>query len=69
MENSDLILMLSGGRDSFLAACHLLEANDKFHLKMVTYDNGCSYCSGNAAEVAQRIIKVWCRSCGVFRGL
>lgn len=57
MENSSIILMLSGGRDSFLAACRLLEDEKNFHVKMVTYDNGCSYCSGNAKEVAQRIIK------------
>lgn len=57
MENLDVILMLSGGRDSFLAACRLLEDSKKFHLKMVTYDNGCSYCSANVNEVSQRIIK------------
>lgn len=58
MANTDVILMLSGGRDSFLAACRLLEdAELKFRLKMVTYDNGCSYCSENAKEVAMRVSK------------
>lgn len=57
MENPSVILMLSGGRDSFLAACRLLEDEKNFHVKMVTYDNGCSYCSGNAKEVSRRIIE------------
>lgn len=56
MEQANIILMLSGGRDSFLAACRLLESDKKFHLKMVTYDNGCSYRSGDAKTVADRII-------------
>ncbi len=34
--------MLSGGRDSFLAGCRLLEDQEKnYKLLMVTYDNGC----------------------------
>lgn len=57
MESSDVILMLSGGRDSFLAACRLLEDEKNLHVKMVTYDNGCSYCSRNVEEVARRIIE------------
>lgn len=48
--------MLSGGRDSFLAACRLLESPEQYYVKMVTYDNGCSYQSGNAGKVAERII-------------
>ena len=56
MSGTDVILMLSGGRDSFLAACRLLEDPANYRIKMVTYDNGCSYCSGNAKEVADRII-------------
>lgn len=49
--------MLSGGRDSFLAACRLLEDNAlNCKLIMVTYDNGCSYRSNDAKIVADRII-------------
>ena len=51
-----VILMLSGGRDSFLAACRLLDESPDYYLFMVTYDNGCSYCSDNARYVADRII-------------
>lgn len=52
----NVILMLSGGRDSFLAACRLLEDSSGYHVQMVTYDNGCSYGSANAKTVADRII-------------
>lgn len=55
--NNSVLLMLSGGRDSFLAACRLLEDKNYLNIKMVTYDNGCSYQSGNAKIVADRIIK------------
>lgn len=51
-----VILMLSGGRDSFLAACRLLEDPAHYYVQMVTYDNGCSYGSANAQSVAERII-------------
>ena len=43
METKTVILMLSGGRDSFLAACRLLDDKNQYKIKMVTYDNGCSY--------------------------
>lgn len=57
MNEPEIILMLSGGRDSFLAACRLLESPSNYHLKMVTYDNGCSYNSCNAKLIAERIMK------------
>ena len=56
MSQKNVILMLSGGRDSFLAACRLLDSSPEYRLLMVTYDNGCSYCSENAKLVADRII-------------
>jgi len=56
MSLKKVILMLSGGRDSFLAACRLLDKSPDYYLYMVTYDNGCSYCSENAKYVAERII-------------
>lgn len=57
MNEKKVILMLSGGRDSFLAACRLLEDSENYQVKMVTFDNGCSYQSGNAGKVAARIIE------------
>lgn len=56
MVGTNVILMLSGGRDSFLSACRLLESDENYHLKMVTFDNGCSYRSSDAKYVADRII-------------
>ena len=56
MENVVLV-MLSGGRDSFLATCRLLDSPHNYSVKMVTYDNGCSYQSENARLVAERIIQ------------
>lgn len=69
MAKSDVILMLSGGRDSFLAACRLLEESSNYHLKMVTYDNGCSYKSSNAKLVADRIIARYGESRSEFLGV
>lgn len=54
--DTKILLMLSGGRDSFLSACRLLERSPGYHLLMVTYDNGCSIGSHKAKEVADRII-------------
>lgn len=57
MEEKRVLLMLSGGRDSFLAGCRLLEdRKEKYKLLMVTYDNGCSIQSNNTKYVADRII-------------
>ncbi len=55
--NNTVLLMLSGGRDSFLSACKILEDSKNYKVKMVTYDNGCSYKSNNAKLTADRIIK------------
>lgn len=52
-----VLVILFGGRDSFLCACKLLDSPQNYQIKMVTYDNGCSYLSGNAGVVADRIIK------------
>ncbi len=52
-----VLLMLSGGRDSFLSACKLLEDKKNYHLYMVTFDNGCIYQLDNVKTVADRIIK------------
>ena len=50
-----VLLMLSGGRDSFLSACRLIESGYRLH--MVTYDNGCGFQPDSAKTVADRIIK------------
>ena len=65
----NVILMLSGGRDSFLAACRLLEDPANYHIQMVTYDNGCSYGSTNAETVANRIIARYGADRAMFLGV
>ena len=70
MEEKKVILMLSGGRDSFLAGCRLLEdANEKYKLLMVTYDNGCSIQSHNTKYVADRIIARYGKERAEFLGV
>lgn len=64
-----VILMLSGGRDSFLAACRLLEDPADYRIQMVTYDNGCSYGSINAKTVAERIIARYGADRATFLGV
>lgn len=56
-DREKVLLLLSGGRDSFLAACRLIESG--YHVAMVTYDNGCSIQSNRAQDVAERIISVY----------
>ena len=55
--DKSVLLMLSGGRDSFLAACRLLEDPEKYEkVYMVTYDNGCMCEVDRVKTVADRII-------------
>lgn len=54
MENKEAILLFSGGRDSFLAACYLIE--NGFKVYMVTFENGISLGAYNAKHGADRII-------------
>ena len=58
MENSikekKVLLMLSGGRDSFLSACRLIA--DGYYVNMITYDNGHMSQTENAITVAERLI-------------
>lgn len=56
MDNA-VLLMLSGGRDSFLSACKLLEDKKGYHVYMVTYDNGCIFQLDKVKSVADRIIQ------------
>lgn len=58
-KNSKILLMFSGGRDSFLTACRLLDSENNYILKLVTYDNGCSWCSDNVKMVADRLINMY----------
>lgn len=50
-----VLLMFSGGRDSYLAACKLIEAG--FSVEMITFDNGCTSNLLNVKNTANTIIK------------
>ena len=53
--NQTVLLMYSGGKDSFLSACKLVEQGYK--LKLITYNNDCTIRSPN--EYAERLIKCY----------
>lgn len=63
----NVLVMLSGGRDSFLATCRLIEQGN--HVHMVTYDNGCMSNTKAATQVAKRIIKKYGTSRASFIGI
>lgn len=71
MDNGDgkreVLLMLSGGRDSFLSACRLVSEGCK--VVMVTYDNGHMSKSELARETADRIIDRFGTDCSEFAGI
>ena len=62
-----VLLMLSGGRDSFLAACRLIE--EGWHVHMITYDNGCISNIEQAKTVAERIISKYGEERARFVGI
>ncbi len=53
-DSQDVLLMFSGGRDSFLSACYLVEKGYRVHL--ITYDNGSMSGVESVRETATRII-------------
>lgn len=66
-EEKRILLMLSGGRDSFLSACYLIE--DGYQVYMVTYDNGCISDISGTKAAAERIIRKYGSSRAVFVGV
>lgn len=67
MEHSkDVLLLFSGGKDSFLSACNLIEEGYKVH--MVTFENGTGLGSENVEHGAQRIIEHYGEDKAVFLG-
>jgi hypothetical protein len=53
----EAILLFSGGRDSLLAGCYLIE--EGFKVYMVTFENGASLATHNAEHGAQRFIRLY----------
>ena len=49
------LVMLSGGRDSFLTTCRMIA--EGYHVHLVTYDNGCMSGTENVRMLYERIIK------------
>lgn len=68
MQNEEsVLLMLSGGRDSYLSACRLVEAGYVVH--MITYDNGCISDIEHTKIVADRIISKYGANQAKFAGI
>lgn len=59
--------MFSGGRDSFLSACYLIE--DGFKVCMATFENGVSLQTHNAAHGARRIVERYGKRKAEFLGV
>ncbi len=53
MSRKKTLLMLSGGRDSFLSACKMIKAG--YDIDLVTYDNGCISAIENVSTVVKRL--------------
>ncbi len=66
-KDRDVLLMLSGGRDSFLSACRLIE--DGYRVHMITYDNGCLSNLADVGKVADRVIRKYGSSVALFVGI
>lgn len=65
--DNTVLLMLSGGRDSFLSACQLVEQGLVVH--MITYDNGCISNIAAVKAVAARIISTYGEERALFAGV
>lgn len=67
MEKKKAILLFSGGKDSFLAGCYLIEKG--FKIYMATFENGIGLASHNAKHGARRIIKRYGKESAEFLGI
>lgn len=54
MGDNKILQLFSGGKDSFLSACKLIENNNIVYL--ITYDNGCGLFSNNVEHGADRLV-------------
>jgi 7-cyano-7-deazaguanine synthase in queuosine biosynthesis len=61
------LLMFSGGRDSYLAACKLIEAG--FCVEMITFDNGCTHNLERVKDVANTIVKKYGKQNAKYVGI
>ena len=63
----NVLLMLSGGRDSFLSACQLIDSG--YCIKLITYNNGSMSCTENVTILVERIIKIFGEQRVSFAGI
>ena len=66
-KKKEAILLFSGGRDSFLAGCYLIE--EGFKIYMVTFENGAGLAAQNAKHGVERIIKRYGKDKAEFLGV
>jgi len=66
-KEKEVILLFSGGRDSFLAGCYLME--EDFKIYMVTFENGVGLAAHNAEHGAKRIVKRYGKDKAEFLGV
>ena len=66
-KSNDVLLMFSGGRDSFLSACYLIEHGHRVH--MTTFNNGCMSGENFVTDVARRVIEKYGESRATFVGI
>ena len=66
-KKKEVILLFSGGRDSFLAGCYLIE--EGFKIYMVTFENGVGLAAHNAEHGAKRIIRRYGKDRAEFLGV
>ncbi len=62
-----VLLMLSGGRDSFLSVCRLIA--EGYHVTMITYDNGRMSSTDNVLKLVKRIEKRFGEDTVSFAGI
>ena len=63
----EAILLFSGGKDSFLSGCYLIEKDFKIH--MITYENGTGLKANNVEHGAKRIIERYGKNKAEFLGV
>ncbi|RHB41917.1 hypothetical protein DW886_15285 [Enterocloster aldenensis] len=62
-----ILLMFSGGRDSYLAACKLIEKG--YYVHMITFDNGCTSNLKAVKSVAKTVIDHYGKDCAKYLGI
>jgi len=65
--NRQVLVLFSGGKDSFLSTCRLL--NEGFDVTLVTYENGCGLKSENVSHGVNRIIEKYGKTRVKFLGI